>query len=150
MKKVTALVGSSHKGGATYTAARRFLEDLESFGDVQVEIIVLSDYDIGLCRGCKVCFVRGEEYCPLKDDRDVLIEKNIASDALGLMSFRMSRTRINLMLGEANRDYVYYRDQDWFESDYYYPTHLGPFKKAAGAVFDWIGARGQAEGPSPK
>jgi len=257
MKKVTALVGSPHKGGATYTAARRFLEDLESFGDVQAEIVVLSDYDIGICRGCKTCFERGEERCPLKDDRDALIEKITASDAIvfaspnysfqvsaimkifldrlgflfhrprfhgktstsivafgiyggrkivkylnfvggglgfkvvkgscirtlepmtekaqqklertlakqsrrfhaqllrpahaapsfvGLLAFRISRTRINLMLGEGNRDFVYYRDQGWFESEYYYPTHLGPFKKAAGAVFDWIGAFGQARG----
>jgi len=257
MKKVTALVGSPHKGGATHTAARRFLEDLESFGDVQAEIVVLSDYNIGICRGCKTCFERGEERCPLKDDRDVLIEKITASDAIvfaspnysfqvsavmkifldrlgflfhrprfhgktstsivafgifggrkivkylnfvggglgfkvvkgsylrtlepmtekaqqklertlakqsrrfhaqllrpayaapslvGLMAFRISRTKINLMLGESNRDFVYYRDQGWFESEYYYPTHLGPFKKAAGAVFDWVGARGQARG----
>ena len=57
-KKVTAFVGSAHKGGATYTAASRFLDDLESFGDVQGEIVVLSDYDIGVCRGCKTCFER--------------------------------------------------------------------------------------------
>ena len=46
-----------------------------------------------------------------------------------------------VFLGEDKRDHVYYRDRGWFESDYYYPTHLGPFKKAAGAVFDWAGAR---------
>ena len=39
------------------------------------------------------------------------------------------------------RDHVYFRDRGWFESDYYYPTRLGPFKKAAGALFDWIAAR---------
>jgi hypothetical protein len=39
------------------------------------------------------------------------------------------------------RDHVYFRDRGWFEADYYYPTRLGPFKKAAGALFDWIAAR---------
>ena len=82
MKKVTVLVGSPHKGGATFTAARQFLENLESFGDVHGEIVVLSDYDIGVCHGCKICFNRGEERCPLKDDRDVLIEKMMASDGV--------------------------------------------------------------------
>ena len=57
-----------------------------------------------------------------------------------LMVFRMGRTGIKLGVGEDNRDHAYYRDQGWFESDYYYPTHLGPFKKAAGALFDWAGA----------
>ncbi len=244
-------MGSPHGGGATHTASRRFLEDLESFGDVQGEIVTLSDYDIGVCRGCKVCFDRGEEHCPLKDDRDVLIEKLMASDAvvfaspnyswnvsgvmkvfldrlgfafhrprfhgktatsivvqgmfrgreirkylefvaggLGfrvvkgsvirtlepmsekaqqkmdkalaeqsrrfhdqllrpaypapslfeLMMFRMGRTGIETSAPKDKRDYAYYRDQGWFESDFYYPTRLGPFKKAAGAFFDWLAA----------
>jgi hypothetical protein len=37
-------------------------------GDVEVEIVRLSDYRIEACRGCKVCFEKGEAYCPLKDD----------------------------------------------------------------------------------
>jgi multimeric flavodoxin WrbA len=252
MKKVTVFVGSAHKRGATCTAARQFLEDLESFGDVRGEIVVLSDYNVGVCRGCKTCFERGEERCPLKDDRDVLIEKMMASDGVvfaspnysfqvsaimkifldrlgflfhrprfhgktstcivvqgiygggkivkylefvggglgfnvvkgscirtlepmdknalakmkgtlskqsrrfharllrpaypapslfGLMAFRMGRTIIKQQLGEDKRDHVYYRDKGWFESDHFYPTHLGPFKKAVGAVFDRLAAR---------
>ena len=81
-KKVTVFVGTAHKGGATYRAASRFLENLESFGDVRGEIVGLSDYNIGVCRGCKACFDRGEERCPLKDDRDLLIEMMTASDGI--------------------------------------------------------------------
>jgi multimeric flavodoxin WrbA len=252
LKKITVLMGSPHKGGATSAAVRRFLEGLESFGDVQSEIVALSDYDIRTCRGCKACFKSGEERCPLHDDRDVLIEKIAASDGIvfaspnysfqvsaimkifldrlgylfhrpsfhgktstaivvfgiygarkiakyldfvggglgfhvvkgscirtlepmtekarvrmdrtlakqgrrfharlsrpihtappliGLLAFRIGRTRIRLMLGEADRDYIYYREHGWFESDFYYPTRLGPFKKAAGALFDRVAAR---------
>jgi hypothetical protein len=50
-------------------------------------------------------------------------------------------TSMRRMLDENSRDFVYYRDHGWFESDYYYPTHLGPFKKVAGTAFDWAGAR---------
>jgi multimeric flavodoxin WrbA len=82
MKKVAVFVGSAHKGGATYRAARQFLENLESFGGIHGEIVVLSDYNLGVCRGCKVCFERGEERCPLKDDRDVLIDKMAGSDGV--------------------------------------------------------------------
>ncbi len=35
-----------------------------------------------MCRGCKNCFRKGEEFCPLKDDRDVLIEKMMTSDGV--------------------------------------------------------------------
>jgi multimeric flavodoxin WrbA len=251
-KKVTVFVGSARKRGATSRAASQFVQNLESYGDVHGEIVFLSDYDIGVCRGCKNCTNVGEERCPLKDDRDVLIEKMMASDGvvfaspnysfqvsaimkifldrlaflfhrprfhgktfsavvvqaigmggkivkylefvggglgfnvvkgscsrtlepmdqnaldrmerklakqsrrfharllqpafpvpslLGLMMFRMARTGYRLMLGETMRDHVYFRDQGWFESDYYYPAQLGPFTKAAGALFDWAAAR---------
>ena len=58
-KNVTVPMGSPHKGGATYTAARKLLDDLESYGDSRGEIVALSDYNVGVCRGCKVCFARG-------------------------------------------------------------------------------------------
>ncbi len=250
--QVTVFVGSAHKGGATSRAASLFLENLASYGDVRGEIVVLSDYDIGVCRGCKNCTNRGEERCPLEDDRDVLIGKMMASDGvvfaspnysfqvsaimkifldrlaflfhrprfhgkalssivvqaigmggrivsyldfvggglgfnvvkgscsrtlepmsedasnrmrkklasqsrrfharllkpafpvpslLGLLMFRIARTGYQRSLGDDMRDHVYFRDRGWFETDFYYPTRLGPFKKAAGALFDWIAAR---------
>jgi len=81
MKKVTAFVGTARKQH-TYYAVRRFLDGLKSLGDVEYEIVGLTDYRVDLCRGCKNCFRKGEEFCPLKDDRDVLIEKMITSDGV--------------------------------------------------------------------
>jgi multimeric flavodoxin WrbA len=81
MKKVTAFVGSARKK-YTYDATVQFLGNLQSIGDIETEIVRLHDYQLGACRGCKVCFNKGEEYCPLKDDRDLLIEKMMASDGV--------------------------------------------------------------------
>jgi len=81
MKKVTAFVGSGHKR-LTHSAVRQFLDDLQAFGDVETELITLSDYRIGTCRGCRLCFEKGEEACPMKDDRDALIGKIMASDGV--------------------------------------------------------------------
>ncbi len=58
-----------------------------------------------------------------------------------LMMFRMGRTKIRLMLDETWRDYQYYRDEGWFEADYFYPTRLGPLKKVAGRAFDYLASR---------
>jgi len=82
MKTVTAFLGSARRRGLTYTATRQFLDRLQALGDVQAEIVFLSDYSVGMCRGCKCCFERGEGRCPLKDDRDVVIEKMMASDGV--------------------------------------------------------------------
>ncbi len=251
MKTVTILVGSPRKGGTTFGAAERFAANLEAFGDVQVEIVGLRDYEIGVCRGCQLCMDRGEEFCPLKDDRDVIIEKMLASDGvvfaapnysfqvaavmkifldrlgylfhrprmhgktssaivvqgiyggakirkylefvagglgfnvvkgsvirtlapmtpesirtmdvslteharrfhkqllrpqyrspslLALLLFRTGRTAMHESGRETSRDYAYYLERGWFESDYYFPTHLGLFKHAAGVFFDWAAA----------
>jgi multimeric flavodoxin WrbA len=79
--KVTAFVGSARKKG-TYNATELFIHNLRSLGDIEYEIITLSDYDIKVCKGCKLCFEKGEEFCPLEDDRDNLIEKMKNSDGI--------------------------------------------------------------------
>lgn len=251
-KHVVVIVGSPHRGGATLTAARKFIDDLESLGDVSGEVLQLRDYDVGTCRGCKLCFDLGEDRCPLKDDRDAIIEKMMQADGvvfaspnyswhvpglmkvffdriafalhrpqfhgktataivvqgiafggkirkyldflaggLGfevvrgsvsktlepmtdkairqmdenlakqsrrfhkqlmmrgfpkpslfkLMMFRMGRTGIKLNAPRDQRDWNYYRERGWFESDYYYPVQLGAGKRAAGAFFDWLVAK---------
>ncbi len=246
MKKVIAFVGSARKKN-TYKAVEQFLNNLQALGDVDVEIVVLSHYRLGVCRGCMLCFEKGEEFCPLKDDRDVLFDKiassdgvifatpNYAWDMSGMMkvfldrfgfaihrpryfgktftsivtqgfsrgneivkyfdflgntlgfntvkgtcvtaldprtekdqqkidqaleelskrfyarlakpsypeptwlmhiAFRMSRTTIKQRLDDRSRDYRYYAEKGWLESDYFYPTHLGLLKKTAGKLFD--------------
>ena len=86
MKIVTAFVGSARRNGVTERATRRLLDDLESFGDVRTELVRLSDHRLGFCRGCKACILRGEEFCPLQDDRDVLLAKMTGSDGVVLAS----------------------------------------------------------------
>jgi multimeric flavodoxin WrbA len=251
MKKVTAFVGTARKK-STYGAVREFLDKLHSLGDVECEIVALSDHPLGMCRGCKLCFEKGEEFCPLKDDRDALIEKIATSDGvifaspnysfqvsaimknfldrlgfvfhrprffgktftsivaqgiygggkiikyldfvgnglgfntvkgscvkafepmteyekqkidkaleahsrrfykglgkpaypgpawLKLMAFRMGRTSIGEELDDASRDYRYYKEMGWFDSDYYYPVRLGALKKLAGGLFDSTAVR---------
>jgi len=55
---------------------------LSKLGGVETEIVRLSEYRIGTCLGCKQCFGKGEDACPLKDDRDELIAKIAASDGV--------------------------------------------------------------------
>ena len=244
--KAVVFVGSARKKH-THHAAEKFLRNLQALGEVEYELIHLTDYNLETCRGCKLCLDRGEELCPLKDDRDKLFEKienadgvvfatpnysfnvsgimkifldrfgfifhrprffgktftsivaegvyggrkiikyfNFIGKALGfnvvngsvvttrepivektekkndrtlkkssemfyaqlikkeypapslvdLMFFRMFRTGIKRELDESFRDYTYFRDQGWFESDFYYPVRLNLFKKMMGKIFD--------------
>jgi multimeric flavodoxin WrbA len=250
MKRVTAFVGSAHKKN-THKAVVQFLNNLQALGDVEYEIVTLSDYTLKACRGCQLCFEKGEEFCPLKDDRDVLMDKIMASDGVifaspnycgqvsGIMKtfldrfafvchrpryfgkvctsivtysfargdkiveyldifamtlgfnvvrgtcvsgldprterdqrkvdrarvrqaqqfyaglatpvypapsllmlavFRTFRSMIRQASDDSSRDYRYYTEKGWLESDYYYPTRLGPLKKVAGKLFDSMSA----------
>jgi multimeric flavodoxin WrbA len=79
--KVIAFVGSARKKH-TYNAVKQLMNNLQSLGDIEFEIVQLSDYRLEVCKGCKTCINKGEEFCPLKDDRDILIEKMINSDGI--------------------------------------------------------------------
>jgi len=79
--KITAIIGSARKKH-TYRAVETFLETINQYEKTDYELIALSDYNLKICRGCKLCLDRGEERCPLKDDRDLLIEKIKDSDGI--------------------------------------------------------------------
>lgn len=55
-----------------------------------------------------------------------------------LMIFRMGRIRVRKMLNENFRDYTYYEEKGWFDTDFYYPVKLNPVMKVIGKLFDWI------------
>jgi multimeric flavodoxin WrbA len=244
--KVTAFIGNAQKRH-TYDATEQFLKKLQSLGEVECEMVQLSDYHLETCKGCRLCIDKGEELCPFKDDRDLLIDKIMHSDGvlfaspnysfqvsawmkifldrLGFMFhrpaffgrtftslvnqgiygggkiakyfnfigfglgfnvvkggvimtivpvteemqrmnnkiidglskrfyarliepkypapslvklflFRMARSSMKILLNENNRDYAFYKQNGWFESDYYYPVKLNPVKGFAGKLFD--------------
>lgn len=81
MKKVLAVIGTQSKRN-TYRAVQEFEQNLKNHGEIDFEYLFLSDYSLEFCRGCKVCFDKGEEYCPLKDNRDILLEKMEQSDGV--------------------------------------------------------------------
>lgn len=250
-KRVMILIGSPRKRGATYAAAEKFASQLAALGNVTTELLWLGDYDISTCRGCKACITRGEEKCPLKDDRDLILGKMLAADGvviaspnyswqvpgllkvlLDRLAFAMHRPRMHgktasaivvagigfgsrvrkylefvegslgfeVVKGSVSKtlepmtakataamdetlakhasryhkqlmrpafrspslfklamfrmgrtgirrhakgllDWDYYRDQGWFESDYFYPVRLSWPKKAFGAFLDWFTER---------
>ncbi len=251
MKKVTAVMGSPQKR-ASYQALQEFEKNLKSYGEIDFEYVHLKDYHLEYCKGCCLCFNKGEEHCPLKDDRDVLFQKLLNSDGVifaspsysfqvtalmknlldrmafyhhrprffgktftavvnygifggtriekyletmgrnfgfsvtrgcslmtleprtehqqikisrkirkasmrfykrlmlktppspsfyHLAAFRLSRTGIRLLQDDTYRDYRHYQEMGWFDSGYYYWTHLGFIKKLTGHIFDLMGKR---------
>ncbi len=251
IKKITVFIGTPRKQ-ATYQAVAEFVANLKTYTEIDCEFVFLNEYTLGNCQGCKLCFNKGEEYCFLKDDRDLLLGKindsdgvvfatpNYAFQATALMknfldrlsfilhrprffgkvfaaivaqgifggasivkylgfvggglgfkvvkgcyltaleprtaleqqkitrnikkaagrfykalkhsippapsffrliAFRMSRTITKAVLDESYRDYSYFKEKGWFESDYYYDASLGFIKRLTGSLFDFLGER---------
>ena len=55
--------------------------------------------------------------------------------------FRLSRTRIRTMLNEEYRDFTWYRDEGWFESDFYFPVRLTLSARVVGTLVDRLAGR---------
>jgi len=81
MKKVIAFIGSQRKQ-STYQAVRELEKSLNASGGINFEYVFLKDYRLEYCKGCKLCFDKGERSCPLEDDRDKLLDKIYTSDGV--------------------------------------------------------------------
>ena len=79
--KILAIIGTPQKKH-TYRNVQNLFTELSKFGDVETETLTLSDYNLKSCTGCKVCLDKGEELCPLKDDRDAVLKKIEAANGI--------------------------------------------------------------------
>jgi multimeric flavodoxin WrbA len=71
--KILVLIGSYRKNGNTSQVAGLVCEGLQEEAaqtgvPLEIETLFLGHLDLGACRGCRACFDRGEDQCPLKDD----------------------------------------------------------------------------------
>ncbi|MCP4762417.1 MAG: NAD(P)H-dependent oxidoreductase [archaeon] len=75
--KVLAICSSPRKGN-TYSA----LKVIEEYPDIDYKILMLKDLNFEMCKGCYTCVLKGEEKCPLKDDRDMIINEMVDADGI--------------------------------------------------------------------
>ncbi|GAJ06215.1 unnamed protein product, partial [marine sediment metagenome] len=67
--KVLVIVGSSRVKGNTYKATKQLEEKIKKLGEVEFNYLFLKEANLKPCRGCFTCVTRGEQLCPIKDDR---------------------------------------------------------------------------------
>jgi multimeric flavodoxin WrbA len=78
--KILALNGSVRKYGNSEILLKHALMAAEADG-AQVEILNLTDYNIGPCRGCGLCLFK-DNVCQVKDNTHEIFEKVDACDGL--------------------------------------------------------------------
>ncbi len=55
---------------------------MKELGDVDFQYLFLKDANLQMCKGCFVCVTRGEDKCPLKDDRAKIEQMILDSDGI--------------------------------------------------------------------
>lgn len=80
-KNVLTILGSPRKG-QSYRIVQRLSEHLQHQGDIDFQFLHLREADIKPCRGCGLCLHRGEDLCPLKDDREKILALMDQADAV--------------------------------------------------------------------
>jgi len=83
--KVLAIISSLRKMN-TYNTVKQIENIHNKLYSCEYEYLFLKDAELKTCIGCHLCLTKGEHLCPLKDDRDKIIEKIESSDAVILAS----------------------------------------------------------------
>ena len=84
--KVIAIMGSPKGKGAGYKVVRQVEDKMKALGDVEFEYLFLRDANLQPCKGCFTCIAKGEDKCPLKDDRAAIEQKMLEADGVILSS----------------------------------------------------------------
>lgn len=89
--RITAINSSFRKTGNTMGIVKQLegkLHQIASENGVELrfETIDLCDANIPLCRGCRLCFDKGEEYCPHRQKVHETAQKILEADAVILSS----------------------------------------------------------------
>ncbi len=84
--KILAVIGSPKGKGSGHEIVRMIEDRMKAMGDVEFSYLFLRDANLKLCTGCYTCMAKGEEKCPIKDDRATIENMLLATDGVILSS----------------------------------------------------------------
>jgi multimeric flavodoxin WrbA len=100
--QVLAIIGSPRKGHS-YRVVQQIEQRLTQNPNLRFEYVFLSELNLQACSGCYVCQSRGEQYCPLKDDRADLVRKMQEADGVIFVSPAYTANVTGLMKNMMDR-----------------------------------------------
>lgn len=78
---ILVIMGSPHRG-TTYRACEELRHCIEQEIPVEFEYLWLMDVNLLSCKGCGLCFTRGEKSCPNLDESHLIEQKMQQADAI--------------------------------------------------------------------
>jgi len=84
--RILAIMGGPRKGYGTIIM-QQLEYQLKVLQEVEFEYLYLKDIYLESCRGCHICFFKGEDKCPVgNDDRDLIFNKIDGADGVIFMA----------------------------------------------------------------
>jgi multimeric flavodoxin WrbA len=83
--KILAIMGSPRKGNS-YKLTSLIEDRVKKRGGIDFEYLFLKDTELANCIGCHQCIQRGEDFCPLQDDQDLILKKMEEADGVIFVS----------------------------------------------------------------
>lgn len=79
--KVIAIMGSPHKGRG-FEIVQKIEAELYRLDEVEFSYVFLKDANLKPCLGCFVCIGKGEQFCPLRDDKNCIEAEILSADGV--------------------------------------------------------------------
>jgi multimeric flavodoxin WrbA len=131
--KILVLIGSLRKQN-TYDTVKMIENYHKQYSSCEYEYVFLKDIDLKLCAGCHICITKGENFCPLKDDRDMIIKKIEQSDGVILASPTFAMNVPWLMTNYMDRlAYIMHRPK-FFKQKFMLLTVCGSYRGGKDAL----------------
>ena len=80
--KIVAVMASPKGKGSGYKVVRMIEDRMKEMGNAEFSYLFLKDANLRPCTGCYVCMKKGEDKCPLKDDRDAIEQQLLEADGI--------------------------------------------------------------------
>jgi len=80
--KIVAIMGSPKGKGSGYKIVKKIEDRMKAMGEVEFAYLFLKDANLKSCLGCYTCMAKGEDKCPLKDDRAAIEQKLFEADGV--------------------------------------------------------------------
>ncbi len=104
--KILAVMGSPKGKGSGYRIVKKIEDRMKTLGPVEFDYLFLKDANLQPCTGCYTCLAKGEDKCPLKDDRDAIERMLQASDG-AILSTPMNVLNVSWLMSNFISRYAY-------------------------------------------
>jgi NAD(P)H-dependent FMN reductase len=110
--KVLAIIGSPKGKGNSYKVTKKLEMEMKTLEEFEFEYLFLKDFNLEMCRGCFSCVKKGQNFCPIKDDIDIIKDKMHKSDGLIFVSPCYCQNVTGIMKNFIDRlSYLFHRPE---------------------------------------